>query len=94
MKFLLQGKCGEEDGFLVYFQGKPYAYRNKCQHLHVTLDMDDNDFFTLDDQLLCCKTHGALYQPDTGYCVGGPCAGESLEKLEIEIKSGAVYLKE
>ncbi len=94
LKFPIKQGKWESEGFLIWFEGKPYAYKNECQHLHVTLDMDDNDFFAIDGTLLCCKTHGALYQADTGYCVGGPCAGETLKKLKIEMKGDAIYLAE
>ncbi|SVA75908.1 uncharacterized protein METZ01_LOCUS128762, partial [marine metagenome] len=28
-------------------------------------------------------THGAVYEPNTGLCTRGPCAGASLYALEV-----------
>jgi nitrite reductase/ring-hydroxylating ferredoxin subunit len=43
---------------------------------------------------LICSTHGALYAPDTGLCVGGPCRGKRLEALGLEESEGQVWLSE
>ena len=51
-----------------------------------------NDFFTEDKEFLICRNHGAVYEPSTGICVDGPCAGQSLEKLPIKILGGKIYL--
>jgi len=58
----------------------------------LTLDLEDNDFFTIDYRALICKTHGAMYQPDTGFCFAGPCYAESLEALQLEVRDGHVVL--
>ena len=78
--------------FLVRFQGKLLAYRNKCRHLPISLDYDDARFFDSEKRYLVCQTHGALYQPDTGLCVEGPCRGESLFPVSLEIDELGVYV--
>ena len=30
-----------------------------------------------------CATHGALYEPDTGRCAGGPCRGGKLLPIRV-----------
>ena len=30
-----------------------------------------------------CSTHGAIYQPDTGHCSGGPCNGGRLRVIKV-----------
>ena len=70
-------------GFVVRFHGKPYAYVNRCAHLPVELDWDHGAFFTAQKDYLICATHGAHYQPETGYCVLGPCKGKSLTPIEV-----------
>ena len=47
------------------------AYKNRCAHMSLTLDLDDNDFFTIDYQALICKTHGAIF-PKTESAFAGP----------------------
>ena len=33
------------------------------------------------------RRHGARFLPDTGLCVHGPCAGQSLNALPVEVGS-------
>lgn len=90
-KFMFKLPEGREEGFAVYFKGKFYAYINRCKHVSIPLDFGDNDFFTDDGKFLLCKNHGALYKPDTGECVAGPCSGAYLDPLPVEIKSNKLY---
>lgn len=79
-------------GFLARHQGRWVAYENRCQHLAIPLDMGDERFFSRDGRHFICQTHAALYEPLTGLCVRGPCAGGRLEALKIEASEGAVWL--
>jgi nitrite reductase/ring-hydroxylating ferredoxin subunit len=81
--YLEDGK--NQPGFIVLFNNKYYAYRNKCQHLSVELDWDNNEFFEEEGRFIVCASHGALYEPSSGKCIMGPCAGENLEILNLEI---------
>jgi len=40
---------------------------------------------------LICSTHGAVYAAGTGQCLGGPCGGAPLVRLQIEERAGQVY---
>jgi len=80
------------EAFLIRFDEEYYAYKNRCAHMSLTLDLDDNDFFTIDFRGLICKTHGAVYYPNDGLCISGPCLGESLEAIQIEVRGNAVLL--
>ena len=92
-KFTLTRGGEKLEGFVVRRKKALYAYLNRCAHVSLPLDWGDNDFFTGDGKFLLCKNHGALYLPKTGECVAGPCAGKSLERIPIEVKSGKIYLK-
>ncbi len=70
-------------GFVVRYNGKPYAYLNQCAHVPVELDWQHGDFFNITKDYLICATHGAHYAPDTGYCVLGPCKGKRLKAIEV-----------
>ena len=85
---------GEKTGaFLANFRGELLAYVNRCVHLPITLDLDDNDFFTCDGNLFVCKTHGSVYDPKAGQCVGGPGQGKLLERLPLTVEDGKIYLE-
>ncbi len=71
-------------GFVVKKNGHFYAYLNLCKHLPVTLDLNDDNFFTFDKSHLQCHMHGAMYEFETGFCVAGPCQGAKLDALELQ----------
>lgn len=80
--------------FAVRYDGKVYAYLNRCAHVPVELDYDDGKFFDMSGLYFVCSTHGALYAPDTGACLGGPCNGRGLKALRVFERDNAVYLIE
>src|SRR5262245_36011691 len=66
-------------GFLVRDGGRVWGYVNRCPHAGHPLNLQPNQFLTHDASLIVCCSHGALFEKSTGYCVAGPCAGQSLE---------------
>ena len=71
------------DGFIVHLAGQYYAYVNRCPHVGTPLDLWPNEFFSEDKDALVCSTHGATFEPETGRCTGGPCAGDRLTPLPV-----------
>ncbi len=80
--------------FVVRFRGGAYGYLNRCGHVPVELDFQPGEFFDTSRLYLICATHGALYDPASGACLGGRCAGRGLVRLDVTERDGAVYLKE
>jgi nitrite reductase/ring-hydroxylating ferredoxin subunit len=76
--------------FAIRFQGQPQAYLNRCTHVAMEMDYQPNKFYDLTGQWLICATHGAMYQPDTGRCAGGPCRG-GLVKIALSESDGVVH---
>jgi nitrite reductase/ring-hydroxylating ferredoxin subunit len=70
-------------GLLVNWQGIYHAYVNRCPHAGTPLDLWPNEFFTEDGRWLVCATHGAIFAPESGICVEGPCPGARLEPLAV-----------
>jgi len=57
------------------------------------LDHDDpGRFVTSDRRHLVCGKHGALYRPEDGTCVVGPCLGARLRALPIVFDGESAYL--
>ncbi len=77
-------------GFVVGFDEQLYAYENSCPHLGVELDWEAGDFFNEDQSLLVCSTHGAMFDPQSGECVSGPCLGDSLKPLVVSLDQGEI----
>ncbi len=76
--------------FAVRFEGKVYAYLNRCAHVPMEMDHQPNQFFDFSGQWLICSTHGAMYRPETGECRGGPCRG-GLVVVAVTEEGGQVY---
>ena len=80
------------DGFVVHKDGVYYAYRNRCPHTGSPLDWVEHRFLDMDQAFIQCAVHDARFQVENGLCVAGPCPGESLQKLTVVSKDGALYL--
>ena len=72
--------------------GRLYAYANVCRHIPLTLDLGDGDVASADGRYFLCHHHGARYRIEDGGCQSGPCDGESLVPLGVEVVDGELYL--
>ena len=77
---------GEMQGFVIRHNGDLKAYENKCRHWPIPLDYGDADFYFGSVDRIVCKTHGAMYDPATGECDSGPCAGQFLTTFPLELQ--------
>jgi nitrite reductase/ring-hydroxylating ferredoxin subunit len=87
-----KGSREPEDIFLVRHQDRTYAYQNHCPHTGVNLNWLPDQFLDIDGKYIQCSVHGALFQIENGFCVRGPCAGQSLQPVELDISDGQIYL--
>jgi len=77
--------------FAVRYRGAVHGYLNRCAHVAMELDWQAGVFFDSTGRDLICSTHGAIYDPASGRCRGGPCNGGALVKLEMRERDGSVY---
>ncbi|MCC7257123.1 MAG: Rieske (2Fe-2S) protein [Gammaproteobacteria bacterium] len=82
-------------GVVVRRDGNVYAYANRCPHQGHPLNLAEDDFLVTvaGGQVLRCASHGALFVPETGLCVAGPCSGRSLRALACRVEGGAVLVR-
>jgi nitrite reductase/ring-hydroxylating ferredoxin subunit len=85
---------GEGKGFVVRFRGGPRAFVNRCPHRGVELDWQPGEFFEQSGLYLVCSTHGAVFAPDSGLCVAGPCRGARLEAIAVRESEGRILIDE
>ena len=78
--------------FATWTDGQVNAYINRCPHLGTSLEFMPDQFLNIDKTLIQCTTHGALFLPDTGECVSGPCAGEFLEPIELVLENDSLMI--
>ena len=78
--------------FAVRKDGQLYAYRNRCPHRGIPLEWLPDQFLDHSASLIQCATHGALFLIESGECVAGPCAGQSLQELVIREDEQAIWV--
>jgi nitrite reductase/ring-hydroxylating ferredoxin subunit len=93
-RFSLSVNGRQEPAFAIRFGGRAFAYLNRCAHTPIELDWNAGEFFDAEGRWLICATHGALYDPETGRCVGGRCGGRGLIPVAIIEREGLVYVVE
>jgi len=93
-RFVLDSDGSKEAAFVVRFDGQIHAYLNRCGHIPVELDWQPGELFDSSGLYLICATHGALYAPDSGLCLGGRCNGKGLTALAVAEHDGWILLTE
>jgi nitrite reductase/ring-hydroxylating ferredoxin subunit len=71
-----------------------HVYVNSCPHIGTPLDWMPDRFLSADGSLIICATHGAEFRIADGECVYGPCKGDRLEAVMIQINDGTVFVPE
>ena len=92
VRFRVAMRDGDEAGFAIRYAGIACAFVNRCPHAGTELDWQPGEFFEESGLYLICSTHGALFEPNNGFCVAGPCRGASLQPLDIRERDGGVFL--
>ncbi len=68
------------------------AFRNKCPHAGYPLQRADGRVLVQEDRYMVCGAHGASFALTDGACAGGPCNGEGLERVAIDVRDGEILL--
>ena len=94
VRFTVASVASERDlaCFAIGYNGGIYAYVNSCPHRGTELDWQAGQVFEESGLYLICATHGALFEPASGLCVGGPCQGAKLRSLPIRVSGNDVVL--
>ncbi len=71
-----------------------YVYVNDCPHIGTPLEWVSDRFLSHDGSRIVCATHGAEFRITDGECLRGPCFGDRLEPVMIQIKDGIIYVPE
>jgi len=82
---------GPESLILLRREGQLRAYLNICPHAGRRLDYAPGKFLLKNDNLICA-VHGATFNQLDGLCIAGPCCGEHLREVALQVRDGVVYL--
>ena len=84
---------GSSESLIVNRDGEHVrAWLNICPHAGRRLDWSPGQFLKSRDGLLVCAVHGASFELAGGRCLGGPCLGDRLRAVAVEIRDGWVVL--
>src|SRR5258708_19769289 len=83
-RFALASQDGRaQQCFAVRHGGVVRAFVNRCPHLGTELDWQPGEFFEESGLYLVCSTHGAIFEPPTGFSVTGPSPAPSPHPLPL-----------
>jgi nitrite reductase/ring-hydroxylating ferredoxin subunit len=77
---------------LTRFEGQPRAWLNICPHAGRPLNWAPNRFLSDPTGNLVCAAHGAVFEPDQGKCIAGPCLNDTLTAIKLIEQDGEIYL--
>ena len=91
VRFPVTAGGDDTTGFVVRYHGVARGYLNRCAHVPIELDWAEGEFFESSGLYLMCSTHGALYAPESGHCLGGPCRGGRLRPIAVIEKDDRIF---
>ncbi len=84
---------GEPESLVVHRSGTVVrAWLNVCPHAGRRLDWSPGQFLRSREGQLVCAAHGASFELENGLCVAGPCRGDALRAVPVEVRDGQVWL--
>jgi nitrite reductase/ring-hydroxylating ferredoxin subunit len=85
--------AGDAESLILYRDGDTVrAWLNICPHAGRRLDWAPGQFLKSKEGLLVCAAHGASFELAQGDCVAGPCRGDRLRAVPVEVRDGSVWL--
>jgi len=88
--FVVQLKAGRFHGFVVRRGEEVFGYLDRCPHMGLPLAKTLDEYLAPTGDLVLCSWHAALFEPETGLCVGGPCKGARLARWPVHRCEGLI----
>ena len=84
---------GDAESLILYRDGQQVrAWLNVCPHAGRRLDWAPGKFLKSKEGHLVCAAHGASFELVNGDCIAGPCRGDSLRSVAVEVRDGQVVV--
>lgn len=90
--FELNYSSRTHDIFIVRNGNTIRAYENSCPHNYAPLNWNPDVFLSYDKNHIQCANHGALFEIDSGHCIYGPCVGQGLTSIKLEIDKNNIFV--
>ena len=86
---------GEPSLFIVRQGETLYAYRDRCPHQGSRMAWRRDAYLNRSGDRIVCYGHGAEFAVANGQCVSGPCLGQGLERVNLEVsEEGDIFISE
>ncbi len=84
---------GSAESLILLREGRAVrAWLNVCPHAGRRLDWAPGKFLLSKTGQLVCAAHGATFELQGGQCLAGPCRGEALRAVPVQVRDGMVAL--
>jgi nitrite reductase/ring-hydroxylating ferredoxin subunit len=84
---------GSAQSLLLVRQGQQVrGWLNVCPHAGRRLDWAPGKFLLTRTGALVCAAHGATFELQDGQCLSGPCRGQCLQAVALQVRDGQVVL--
>lgn len=84
---------GRDTVFIVRQGERLHGYRNACPHIDgAPMAWRKDAYLSGDRRHIACHAHGARFDIQTGRCVLGPCLGQSLTPVHLQLLCGGQVL--
>jgi nitrite reductase/ring-hydroxylating ferredoxin subunit len=85
---------GRDTVFVVRQGERVHAWRDSCPHIDgAPMAWRKDAYLSGDRSRIVCSAHGARFDIETGVCTLGPCLGQSLTGVPLDIDGcGAIRL--
>ncbi|WP_312682322.1 Rieske (2Fe-2S) protein [Stenotrophomonas chelatiphaga] len=84
---------GDAESLVIHRDGDGVrGFLNICPHAGRRLDWAPGQFLKSREGHLVCAAHGASFALDSGECVAGPCKGDRLRAVPLQVRDGQVFL--
>lgn len=87
---MIEMKAGRFHGFVIRCSDAVFGFVDLCPHAGLPLAQKLDDYLTPNGSLIGCGWHGALFEVETGVCVGRPCAGQRLTPWPVGASDGYI----
>jgi nitrite reductase/ring-hydroxylating ferredoxin subunit len=88
--------CTGQDTVLVVRYGETlHAWRDACPHHGGTpMAWKKDEYLNGARDRIVCAAHGAQFDIETGVCTLGPCLGQRLQAVQLDVRDNGIYIRE
>lgn len=86
-------RTGQDSVLVVRLGERVFAWVDRCPHHGTPMAWRKNAYLNAAGDRIVCAAHGAQFAIDTGVCTLGPCLGDALTPVPLQIhNNGEVHM--